>query len=156
MLLDGFNHVAVLTSDMDRFKEFYVEVFGATVRRDGPETPDAGGVRMAIVDVGPHSELNVFQVDGNSEADRQVPMFGRGRLDHLALQASSLEAFEAMRDRLMSRGAADDFVTDFGPVLSVFFRDPDGLECELCVANPDAVPGVGNPPGTRAGRYPAS
>jgi hypothetical protein len=40
-------------------------------------------------------------------------------------------------------------------VLSMFFRDPDGLECEVCVANPDAVPGANNPPGTRAARYPA-
>jgi catechol 2,3-dioxygenase-like lactoylglutathione lyase family enzyme len=94
-------------------------------------------------------------VDGNTEALRQVPMFGRGRIDHLALEAESLDAFETIRDRLMARGAADDFVTDFGPSLSVFFRDPDGLECEVCVANPDARPGAGNPPGTRAARYPA-
>ena len=57
----------------------------------------------------------------------------------------------------MASGASDDFVTDFGPVFSVFFRDPDGLEGEVCVANPDAVPGSFNPPGTRAARYgPAS
>jgi catechol 2,3-dioxygenase-like lactoylglutathione lyase family enzyme len=80
-------------------------------------------------------------------------MFGRGRIDHIAFQAESLEAFESIRDRLMARGAADDFVTDFGSILSVFFRDPDGLECEVCVANPDAVAGVMNPPGTRAARY---
>ena len=53
----------------------------------------------------------------------------------------------------MARAAADDFVTDFGPMLSLFFRDPDGLECEVCVENPDAVPGNFNPPGTRAARY---
>jgi hypothetical protein len=53
----------------------------------------------------------------------------------------------------MARGAADDFVTDFGPLLSMFFRDPDGLEAEVCVANPDAVPGESHPPGTRAARY---
>jgi hypothetical protein len=80
-------------------------------------------------------------------------MFGRGRLDHFALQASSLEAFETIRDRLMARGACDAFVTDFGPMLSLFFRDPDGLEGEVCVTNPDAVPGVGHPPGTPARRY---
>ena len=103
---------------------------------------------MTVIHVGPAAELNVFEIKGNTEAERQTPMFGRGRLDHLALQAASLEAFETIRDRLMARGAADDFVTDFGPILSVFFRDPDGLECEVCVANPDAVPGVHNPPGT--------
>jgi len=53
----------------------------------------------------------------------------------------------------MARGASDGFVTDFGPLLSVFFRDPDGLEAEVCVVNPDAVPGAFNPPGTPAQRY---
>jgi catechol 2,3-dioxygenase-like lactoylglutathione lyase family enzyme len=156
VLTDGFNHVAFLTRDMDRLKAFYEDVFEAVVLRDGQEAPGRDGVRMATIDVGPHSAFNVFQVDGSTEADRQTPMFGRGRIDHLALQAESLEAFETIRERLMARGAADDFVTDFGAILSVFFRDPDGLECEVCVANPDSEPGVHHPPGTRAARYPAS
>ena len=62
-----------------------------------------------------------------------------GASTSFALQAASIEAFETIRERLIARGAADSFVTDFGPVLSVFFRDPDGLEGEVCVANPDAV-----------------
>ena len=156
MLLDGYNHVAILTKDTARLHEFYREVFDARVRRDGPEPGAREGVRMSIVDVGPHSELNVFEIAGNSEADRQVPMFGRGRIDHLALQAESIDAFETIRDRLMARGATDGFVTDFGPILSLFFRDPDGLECEVCVGNPDAARGVFNPPGTPAARYQSS
>jgi len=152
MLLDGINHVAVLTNDTDRLHAFYREVFEATVSHD--ETPGPG-MRLSFIDVGPHSELNVFQVDGNAEAEHQTPMFGRGRLDHLALHAASLDAFETIRERLMARGAADDFVTDFGPILSLFFVDPDGLEGEVCVANPDHVSGVFHPPGTRAERYPA-
>ena len=153
MLLDGFNHVAILTKHTDRLHDFYREVFEAVVRRDGAETPQKEDVRLSIIDVGPHSELNVFEIKGNSEAEHQTPMFGRGRIDHLALHAESLEAFETIRDRLIARGAADSFVTDFGPILSVFFRDPDGLECELCVVNPDARPGVFNPPGTPAARF---
>ena len=131
MLLDGFNHVAILTKDTKRLHAFYEEVFDASVPRDGPETPEGADVRLSVVHVGPHSELNVFEIDGNSEAERQTPMFGRGRIDHLALHAGSLEAFETIRDRLMARGATDGFVTDFGPILSVFFRDPDGLEAEV-------------------------
>ncbi len=156
MLLDGFNHVATLTNDSERLHAFYVEVFEATVITDIPGPPDSAGVRLSIIEIGPHAELNVFQVDGSSEADRQVPMFGRGRLDHMAVQAASLEAFDIIRARLRACGAADDFVSDFGPVLSIFFRDPDGLECEVCVANPDHEPGVFHPPGTRAARYPAA
>ena len=153
MLLEGINHVATLTGDMDRLHSFYEEVFEATVERDGEHEPDQSGFRMSVVKIGTSAALNVFQIGGNTEAERQVPMFNRGRIDHMGLQAASLEAFETIRERLMERGAADDFVTDFGPVLSVFFRDPDGLEGEVCVANPDAKPGASNPPGTPAARY---
>ena len=153
LLTNGFHHVATITHDSDRLQLFYRDVFGAVVLSDGTEFPDGTGPRLTVIQIGGVCELNVFQIAGNTEADRQVPMFGRGRLDHFALMAVSLEAFEEIRDRLMSRGAADDFVTDFGSVLSLFFRDPDGLEGEVCVENPDAVPGVSNPPGTRAARY---
>jgi catechol 2,3-dioxygenase-like lactoylglutathione lyase family enzyme len=153
MLLKGLNHVAVITNDTSRLNDFYTEVFDAEILRDGAELPDDQGPRLSIIKIGDWAELNVFQLEGNTEADRQVPMFGRGRLDHLALQAASLPDFEEIRRRLMARGAADDFVTDFGPMLSLFFRDPDGLECEVCVENPDVVPGRFNPPGTRAARY---
>ena len=153
MLLKGLNHVAVITNDADRLQAFYRQVFDAEILRDGSEFPEGRGPRLSIIKIGEWAELNVFQIEGNTEADRQTPMFGRGRIDHLALQAASLEDFETIRQRLMDRGAADDFVTDFGPMLSIFFRDPDGLECEVCVENPDAQPGVSHPPGTRAARY---
>lgn len=153
VLLDGVNHVAVLTHDTDRLSRFYSEVFDSPPARTIEQQP---GFRLSLIDIGEGRELNVFEIDGNAEADRQAPMFARGRLDHVGLQAASLDAFEEVRRRLMACGAADDFVTDFGPVLSMFFVDPDGLEGEVLVANPDGEPGVFNPPGTRAARYPAS
>jgi len=147
--LDGINHVAVLTGDTERLVAFYGEVFDS--RAETIEENEA--LRMTIVRVGPTEELNVFEVRGNTEHERQIPMFGRGRLDHLALQAASIDAFDTIRNRLIERGASDGFVTDFGPLLSIFFRDPDGLEAEVCVPNPDAQPGVHNPPGTPSPRY---
>jgi catechol 2,3-dioxygenase-like lactoylglutathione lyase family enzyme len=150
MLLDGINHVAIITSDTERLHAFYRDVFDATVSQDITEQE---GVRLSFVDVGPHTELNVFEVADNTEASRQTPMFGRGRIDHLALQAASKDAFDTIRDRLIARGSTDGFVTDFGPIFSLFFRDPDGLEAEVCVVNPDAQPGVHNPPGTPSRRH---
>ena len=148
-MLAGFDHVAVLTADLERFVSFYSDVFGAEV--EGRLGDD--GLEMVVLRIGPMSEINVFQIDGNTEADRQVPSFGRGRLDHFGLRAESLEQFDRIRDDLVERGCTDGFVTDFGHVLSVFFRDPDGLELEVCVENPDAEPGRINPPGTPANRY---
>ena len=150
MLLAGVNHVAILTNDTERLARFYNEVFGATVRA---QQQVGEGALLTFIDIGPHTELNVFEVQGNTEAQRQTPMFGRGRIDHLGLQAASIDAFNTIRGRLIANGSTDGFVTDFGPVLSLFFRDPDGLEGEVCVPNPDARPGVQNPPGTPAAGY---
>lgn len=136
MLLQGIDHVATITSDSDRLQRFYIETFGATIERDGPEFP--GGPRMTIINLGPGSELNVFEIEGNSEAEHQTPMFGRGRIDHIGLHAATIETFAEIRDKLMQAGATDGTVTEFGRKLSIFFRDPDQMECEVLVANPDA------------------
>jgi catechol 2,3-dioxygenase-like lactoylglutathione lyase family enzyme len=145
MLLKGINHVAILTNDTDRLHAFYREVFGATIFADR----DEGGARLSFVTVGPYTQLNVFEVSGNAEADKQTPMFGRGRIDHIGLEAADQAAFDEIRRRLIERGAADSFVTDFGGAISVFFRDPDGLEGEVLLHNPDAtaadLKGPGNP-----------
>jgi catechol 2,3-dioxygenase-like lactoylglutathione lyase family enzyme len=150
VLLDGVNHVAVLTKDTERLSRFYTDIFDAPPARVVEQQP---GFKLSLIDIGDGRELNVFEIDGNAEVDRQAPMFARGRLDHIGLQASSLDAFDEIRRRLMQQGAADDFVTDFGPYLSLFFVDPDGLEGEVLAASPDAKPGIFNPPGTRATRY---
>ncbi len=58
-----------------------------------------------------------------------------------------------LSDRLIARGSTDGFVTDFGADLSRFFRDPDGLEGEVCLSKPDANPSDVKPPGTPAAGY---
>ncbi len=148
MLLDGINHVAVITADIDRFVAFYRDVFGCEVV--GRQRPPFG--TLTFVDIGGGRDLNVFQLDDtNTEASRQVPMFGRGRLDHIGFQAASLEAFNKARQLLMAKGATDGYVSDFGLVYSCFFRDPDGLECEVVVPSP--APGPTTGPGTPAPGY---
>lgn len=128
MLLDGVNHIAWISADVARLGRFYAGVFEAEVG----ETRDHGpGETMTTIRIGPHTELNIFVIDGNTEADRQTPMWGRGRIDHVGLQAASPEAFAAIRERLVEAGASDGTVNDFGGVHSMFFRDPDGLEGEV-------------------------
>jgi catechol 2,3-dioxygenase-like lactoylglutathione lyase family enzyme len=149
VLLDGIHHIAVLTSDTDRLIDFYQKVFGGAVEHTSVD----GSVRLTFLNIGPNTELNIFEIDGNHEAEHQTPMFGRGRLDHIGLRAASMEAFSEIRRRLIDLEATDGFVTDFGPVLSLFFTDPDGLEGEVCVPNPGAQVDVRNPPGTPSARF---
>ena len=130
MLLDGINHIAWLSKDAARLGRFYAEVFDAEV---GPTRPHGQepGETMTVIRIGPHTELNIFVIEGNTEAARQIPMWGRGRIDHVGLQAASSEAFATIRKRLVRAGASDGTVNDFGSVHSMFFRDPDGLEGEV-------------------------
>ena len=88
MLLNGVNHVAILTNDTDRLVAFYREVFEA----EPAGRQEFEGFWLTIIRIGEAAELNVFQIDGNAEADRQTPMFGRGRIDHVGLQAASMAA----------------------------------------------------------------
>jgi hypothetical protein len=133
MLLDGVNHIAWISRDVDRLGRFYQRVFDAVI---GPTRPHGPGETMTVIDIGPATQLNVFVIDGNSEADRQTPMWGRGRIDHVGLAAASPEAFEVIRGRLIDTGASDGTVSDFGGALSIFFRDPDGLEGEVLLPKP--------------------
>ena len=63
------------------------------------------------------------------------PIFERGRLDHIAFDAASEEAFREIRRRLIAEGAhatQDGLVTDMGgSVWSFSFHDPDGTWHEV-------------------------
>ncbi len=133
MLLDGVNHIAWISNDVTALVRFYAEVFNAEVGPTLPHGQDPGET-MTVIKIGPHTELNIVTIEGNTEADRQTPMWGRGRIDHLGLQAASVAAFATIRERLIEIGASDGTVNDFGSVHSMFFRDPDGLEGEVLVA----------------------
>ncbi|GLZ47804.1 hypothetical protein Acsp06_39890 [Actinomycetospora sp. NBRC 106375] len=132
MLLSGVDHIAVLTHDPARMGAFYEAVFDAEI---GPTRPHGqqGEETMTVMRIGPHTELNVFTVPSSDGADRQTPMWHRGRLDHFGLHAGSYAAFATIRERLIDQGASDGTVNDFGGAFSMFFRDPDGLEGEVLV-----------------------
>ena len=66
-------------------------------------------------------------------------MFGRGCIDHFALGVDDEAEFERLRSRLVAAGASSGTVTDFGVLLSVGFKDPDGMACELCWFRDDAL-----------------
>ena len=151
MLLSGINHVAVLTQDTDRFHKFYGSVFGASVFAE--EVIDDGEQqgRLSFVTIGPHTQFNVFELA--VPVPDHKPMFGRGPIDHIGLQAESQEAFDEIRQRLIERGATDGFVTDFGVAISLFFIDPDGLEGEVLLDKPGTGPADMKPPGTPAEGY---
>lgn len=123
----GFNHLALLTADLDRFVGFYTDAFGAVLMAELTE----GGMRHAMLDLGGGAALHAFEQRDNPHATATAPIFGRGHLDHFALNIADDDMFEAVRRRLVTMGASDGTVTDFGRVRSVSFVDPDGCDAEI-------------------------
>ena len=128
-LLAGVNHVATLTADLDRLIAFYAGVFDAEVSLDMTE----GGLRHALIDLGGGACLHPFEIQGNPHGRASGEVFQRGHMDHLALNVADKATFELLRARLVTAGASDGSVTDFGNMRSVWFEDPDGFGSEIAL-----------------------
>jgi catechol 2,3-dioxygenase-like lactoylglutathione lyase family enzyme len=122
--------VATLTADLDRLVGFYAAAFDATVVFEMEARPDHP--RMAIVDLGGGAALNVFEVPADDIIGEQRTQGGRGAIDHFALAVESLAELEAARDRLAAVGADIGEIQRLGMEWSLFFRDIDGMELEVC------------------------
>lgn len=138
-LLSGTHHLALLTTDLDRWIDFYRRVFEVDVTMDMSED----GLRHVFLDVGSGTVLHAFQVPGAEVPAQDPPMFSRGRLDHIALRAPSLDAFKELRRRLVAEGASDGEVIDMGSLLLVSFTDPDGGGHEVVWEKPGTSPDAG-------------
>lgn len=131
-LLDGMNHLASVTSDLDKLVTFYREVFDVPVIAELEEE----GLRHAMLQVGTNTVLHSFEIIDGPPPAGPDPMFQRGRLDHFGLNASSQESFHELRRRAVAAGASDGEVVDFGPAWSFSFTDPDGNENEIVWVKP--------------------
>ena len=126
----GFNHVATLTSDMERTVGFYQDAFEASVTFEMKARPDHP--RMVILDLGGGAALNVFEVAPEDLIGERRRQGGRGAIDHFGLAVDSLGTLEQVRERLVAAGAEIGEIQRLGDEWSLFFRDPDGMELEVC------------------------
>lgn len=102
----GLNHVATLTTDMNSTVRFYEVAFGADVTFELP--PSEGHPWMKVVDLG-------------------------GGAAHFALAVASLEVLATLPARLATAGAQEiGEIQRVGDEWSLFVRDPDGMELEVC------------------------
>lgn len=129
----GINHVAMLTTDMDRTVRFYEDAFDAVVTHE--VEPTAEHPWMKVVALGGGAALNVFEVPPDDIVGDRRRIGGRGAIDHFALAVDSLDTLRTMPARLMAAGAEEvGDVQQLGDEWSLFFRDPDGMELEVCCA----------------------
>ena len=126
----GVNHVATLTTDLDRFTAWYAEVFDAPTTFEMAARDDHP--RMAIVELGGGATLNVFEVEERELIGERRTIGARGAIDHFGIAAADLATLELVRDRLLAADADTGDIQQLGEEWSLFFRDVDGMELEVC------------------------
>ena len=128
---DGFNHVATLTTDMALTVRFYEQAFEAVVTLEVPKRDNHPW--MKVLDLGGGASLNVFEVAAEDMIGDRRRQGGRGAIDHYALAVDSRATLETIRERLVAAGAQEvGEIQRLADEWSLFFRDPDGMELEVC------------------------
>jgi len=129
----GFNHVATLTTDMRRTVTFYEQVFDAVVTYEVQKSEHHPW--MKIVDLGGGGALNIFEVDAADIIGERRSQAHRGAIDHFAVAVDSRATLEIVRERMLGAGAEEvGEIQQLGSDWSLFYRDPDGMELEVCCA----------------------
>jgi glyoxylase I family protein len=119
MQLTGTHHVALVTPNYDRLRQFYCDLLGL---------PVAGafrGRRILFLDAG-STTIELIERDQASAGQA-------GGWAHLAFEVADVDATyaELTRQGVAFHVLPTDFPADAPAVRIAFFRDPDGNELEL-------------------------
>jgi catechol 2,3-dioxygenase-like lactoylglutathione lyase family enzyme len=123
---------------MDRTVQFYRDAFEAEVVFEMQARDDHP--RMSVISLGGGAALNVFEVSAGDIIGERRRQGHRGAIDHYALAVASRDILEQVKQRLVAAGAEIGEIQRLGAEWSLFFRDPDGMELEVCATADDLPP----------------
>ena len=125
MRLNRIHHAAIICSDYQRSRQFYVEVLGLRVIAENYRTErHSYKLNLALPD---GSQIELFSFPGSPERLTRPEACG---LRHLAFEVENIAAWKV---KLESIGiAVEEIRTDeYTNQCFVFFPDPDGFPLEL-------------------------
>jgi glyoxylase I family protein len=127
--LAGLHHLGISVANLERSMRFYRDVVGADVLvapNDGTSPSFIG--RMAILSLGGR----IFDICEHSRNDGERFDPVHTGLDHLALEAESLDELQAWATWLDTCGVARSQVREVAGLGKMFdFVDPDGIQLEF-------------------------
>lgn len=125
-------HIALMTPDLARLTQFYVEIFGGEVASSTGNPPWKCTLQLSR-----GTTLHLYEVPAESARRHDDLPFDVGSINHFALEAESPQAFMAIRERLITGGYTDSAVmaAPYGYSLNVI--DPDGLYLEVTLDRPE-------------------
>ena len=141
MRVRGFNHLAMVTGDMEKTVRFYRDVLGMPLVAATGNKPGSYPYRHYFFEVGPNTTIAFFEWPGMVEEHHKPagqPFRGRIQFDHLSFDVESEEALLALQDRLNQARVEVTEVIDHKFIHSIYFTDPNGiaLEASVWITNP--------------------
>lgn len=126
MKLGAVDHVAIICSDYERSKRFYIEVLGGAVIAEILR-PERQSMKLDLR-VGTNTTLELFSFPNPPERLTEPEACG---LRHLAFVVDDLDA--ALKHLALHEVQHEEVRHDaLRGNRFVFFKDPDGLPIELC------------------------
>ena len=124
MLFDSIHHVAIIGSDYERSRYFYVDLLGFAVVREH-HRPEKGDWKIDLV-CG-EQEIELFIKEGCPARPSYPEAYG---LRHLAFRVDDVPRIAA---ELNARGIETEPIRtdDYTGGRMTFFHDPDGLPLEI-------------------------
>ncbi len=125
MSIKGFHHVAVICSDYEKSKQFYLEILGATIIEE-TFRKERNSYKLDLR-IGTHSQIELFSFPDPPKRPSYPEACG---LRHLAF---AVENLEAMVKELTQKGVEVEpiRIDELTNKKFTFFQDPDGLPLEL-------------------------
>jgi len=145
MNIQGINHLALMSRDLDATVRFYVDIIGLPLvkayqtgdvpkwEHNGAVLHDGGNLiapRHYFVDLGDGSLLAFFDPGQGATLPEDFVSIP-GAFHHLSLNVADEEALLAARAELKGRGIPVSGVVDHEFCKSIYLRDPDGRNLEL-------------------------
>jgi len=135
----GFSHVGLSTLDLDKTRDFYVNVLGfKAVRSDTIPIREGGQIRHIFFDTGRDQLIAFMEARGvpgiPAEYDAGINR-GLGvpsAFYHFAFEAGSVAALGDKRRELIAKGVKVTEVVDHDWAKSIYFKDPNGIQLEFC------------------------
>ncbi len=135
----GVHHLGLATLDIDRTVEFYTTKLGWTVAWcDILEPSEGGKIKHVFLNTGDGSMVafmcpeKVPGIPTEWATDINSAQGLPGAFYHFAFHCDDVNALEARREELVSRGVEVTPVVDHEWCRSIYFRDPNGLLLEYC------------------------
>ncbi len=135
MKLQGVNHLALVTPNMEETVRFYTEVLGmdlvATIvapkiMNTEYNWGNAENARHYFFDMGGGNLLAFFEFPHVPENYAR-----QGQMHHLSFTLDSVESLHEMQARLQEHGVRVSQEVDHSFVKSIYFQDPHGIQLEF-------------------------